>query len=216
MKSKKYFVSNAKQQKLIEFLILYCLIEKQDRFFFPFLDDTKYLEKFLFMLEEKGSLTRKDKEFKITQSGKEIYEQWLKTFDIYCDQYEIYSAIDLELGEFAWERKDELLEEEWSAYFHQERFDDLRIAVAEYYDTDPGEMIFLHWILSEDFLQHSKWQFDLYSGLYFSKLEELIEQSIHIDDLGYYDEESDEEISGEEVIEDIVREGSKIIGEHWN
>ena len=57
---------------------------------------------------------------------KDRYQDFLKNFDCYC-------AVDLGEGEFAfeefWEYEDE---DEWCSYLDQERWEDLRVAVAEF------------------------------------------------------------------------------------
>lgn len=134
---------------------------------------------------------------------KRRYEEYLSHFDLFC-------AVDLETAEFAFERIFELDDDEWDEYINDERFVDLRIAVAWFKKINPSDFVFLSF-LKEGRFDNSKpnWQFDLLSGLIWEEIEEIIDTAIQIEELGYYTE-GGEEISGMRVIEDVVRQGAKL------
>ncbi|MBU2512232.1 hypothetical protein KJ966_12910 [bacterium] len=134
---------------------------------------------------------------------KQRYEEYLAHFDLYC-------AVDLERGEFAFEKIFELDDDQWDEYINQERFVDLRIAVAWFKKINPSDFVFLSFLKEGRFdTERSNWQFDLLSGLIWEQVEEIIDSAIQIEDLTFTTE-GNETITGEMVIEDIVRQGAKL------
>lgn len=134
---------------------------------------------------------------------KQRYEEYLAHFDLFC-------AVDLEMGEYAFEKIFELDDAEWDLYINDERFVDLRIAVAWFKKINPADFVFLSFLKEGQFdIQRPNWQFDLLSGLIWEQIEEIIDSAIQIEELAYVTEEG-EEISGMEVIEDVIRQGAQL------
>lgn len=131
------------------------------------------------------------------------YEEYLAHFDLFC-------AVDLENGEFAFENIFNFEDEEWEQYINDERFTDLRIAVAWFKKINPSDFVFLSFLKEGQFdTEKNNWQFDLLSGLIWEQIEEIIDSAIQIEELAYMTSEH-EEISGMRVIEDVIREGAKL------
>jgi len=141
---------------------------------------------------------------KIVVQFKERYQDFLKNFDCFC-------AVDLEEGEFAfeefWEYEDE---DEWVDYLEQERWEDLRVAVAEYKGIDALEILFMG-MINEGRIEDKKegWQFDLVLGSVWDELVQIASSLLQVEDLAYEDEEG-KQISGETVIEDIIEQGADL------
>lgn len=134
---------------------------------------------------------------------KHRYEEYLAHFDLFC-------AVDLEKGEFAFDKIFELDDEQWDAYINQDRFVDLRIAIAWFRKINPADFVFLSFLKEGRFdIEHSHWQFDLLSGLIWQQVEEIIDTAIQIEDLAY-ESDSGEMVSGEVVIEDVIRQGASL------
>ncbi len=134
---------------------------------------------------------------------KQKYEEYLAHFDLFC-------AIDLENGVFAFEQIFELDDDEWGEYINQDIFVDLRIAVAWFKKINPADFVFLSFLKEGRFnTDKSNWQFDLLSGLIWEEVEEIVDTAIQVEDLAYVTED-DEEISGEKVIEDVIKQGAKL------
>lgn len=132
---------------------------------------------------------------------KQRYEEYLAHFDLFC-------AVDLEKGEFAFEKIFELDDDQWDSYINQERFIDLRISVAWFKKINPADFVFLSFLKEGRFdTESSNWQFDLLSGLIWQQVEEIIDTAVQIEDLGY-ESDSGANISGESVIEDVIRQGA--------
>lgn len=133
------------------------------------------------------------------------YTEFLKLFDIFC-------AVDLEEGEFAFSYADDFGSDKlsWNKFLKEDRWDDLRIAVSEFKKINPVEIVFMSFINEGRFGRDSEgWQFDLLLGSVWDEIVDICNNSIHIDDLGYRD--GHDIISGEDVIVDIVTQGSKIM-----
>jgi hypothetical protein len=141
---------------------------------------------------------------KVVVTFKERYQDFLKNFDCYC-------AVDLEEGIFAfeefWEYEDE---DEWCAYLDGERWEDLRVAVAEHKGLDPIEILFMGFI-NEGRIDDKKegWQFDLVLGSVWDELVQIASSLLQVDDLAYEDEDG-KQITGEAAINDIICQGAEL------
>ncbi len=134
---------------------------------------------------------------------KKRYEEYLAHFDLFC-------AVDLESGEFAFEKIFELDDDQWDRYINQDRFVDLRIAVAWFKKINPADFVFLSYLKEGQFnTDNSNWQFDVLSGLIWEQIGEIIDTAIQVEELGYLDENR-AEITGMQVIEDVIRQGAHL------
>ena len=133
------------------------------------------------------------------------YEEYLSHFDIYC-------AVDTESGTFAFKKIFDLEDEEWEDYLSQDRFVDLRIAVAWFKKINPADFVFLSFLKESRFdCDRAGWQFDLLSGLLWGEIEGIVDTAISIEDLAYDD--GGEKVSGERVLEDVITQGAKLNAE---
>jgi hypothetical protein len=154
-------------------------------------------------LDDKNCYTPRQKGIDKLDNLKQRYEEYLAHFDLFC-------AVDLEQGEFAFEKIFELDDDQWDAYINQERFVDLRIAVAWFKKINPADFVFLSFLKEGRFdTERPNWQFDLLSGLIWEQVEEIIDSAIQIEELAYNVDE-EEIVSGEAVIEDVIRQGAKL------
>ncbi|MDJ0841677.1 MAG: hypothetical protein QNK37_34540 [Acidobacteriota bacterium] len=132
------------------------------------------------------------------------YIDFLKNFDCYC-------AVDLEEGEFAFEEFFEIEDEsEWVEYLEQDRWEDLRVAVAEFKSLDPLEIVFMGFI-NEERVQDKNdgWQFDLVLGSLWDDIVKICNSALQAEDLAYEDEEGSR-VSGEDVLKDVLKEGADL------
>ncbi len=146
-----------------------------------------------------------------TEKGREAlrlfmarYSEFLRIFDIYC-------GVDLEAGEFAFARYFELEDEqEWKAYLRQARWDDLRVAAAEFKNIDPVEIVFMSFINEGRFgRDETGWQFDLLLGSVWDQIAKIVETAIHVDELGYGS--GRDKVPGKDVIGDVLTQGAKLL-----
>ena len=162
--------------------------------------DDEGLESLLNFMESRGTLTvEEDNYYKATDKGHEVYQDLVKQLEAYLTHFEVYANVDLELGIFGDPETDLLECDKWS---------DLRVAVAEHKGIDPYRVVFLAMLSAETFYENPDWKFDLSMGTLFQEMKEIVLEQLHVDDLGYSDSES--KVSGEEVIRDIIEQGSEL------
>ena len=162
--------------------------------------DDEGLESLLNFMESRGTLTvEEDNYYKATDKGHEVYQDLVKQLEAYVTHFEVYAYVDLEQGIFGNPETDLLEGDKWS---------DLRVAVAEHKGIDPYRVVFLAMLSAETFYENPDWKFDLSMGTLFQEMEQIALEQLHVDDLGY--SESEGKVSGEEVIRDIIEQGSEL------
>lgn len=134
------------------------------------------------------------------------YSEFLRIFDIFC-------GVDLEAGEFAFARYFELEDKQaWKSHLDQERWDDLRVAAAEFKSIDPVEIVFMSFINEGRFGRNETgWQFDLLLGSVWDEIAAIVETAIHVEDLGYGS--GSDEVQGMDVMSDVLAQGAKLLTE---
>ena len=163
--------------------------------------DDEGLESLLNFMESRGTLTvEEDNYYKATDKGHEVYQDLVKQLEAYVTHFEVYAYVDLEQGIFGDPETDLLEGDKWS---------DLRVAVAEHKGIDPYRVVFLAMLSAETFYENPDWKFDLSMGTLFQEMKQIVLEQLHVDDLGYSDSEG--EVSGEEIIRDIIEQGSELV-----
>ena len=180
-------------------------------------DDT-WLQPIIDYMFQKDVIDIDDKRgcYVIRDKGRRTLQLMTEKFQDAMAQLDIYSYVDLSIGPPEEGEPDEAF-----GYFddHTDEHEDLRVAVALYKGIDPFYLVFLS-LLAEDRLGQSKCcQYDLAldfsedteheaGSSFFREIEEIVETALTADDLGYIDDETDEEITGEAVIEDVIQRGA--------
>ena len=168
--------------------------------------DDEGLESLLNFMESRGTLTvEEDNYYKATDKGHEVYQDLVKQLEAYVTHFEVYAYVDLEQGIFGDPETDLLEGDKWS---------DLRVAVAEHKGIDPYRVVFLAMLSAETFYENPDWKFDLSMGTLFQEMKQIVLEQLHVDDLGYSDSEG--KVSGEEVIRDIIEQGSELVAKRKN
>ena len=163
--------------------------------------DDEGLESLLNFMESRGTLTvEEDNYYKATDKGHEVYQDLVKQLEAYVTHFEVYAYVDLEQGIFGDPETDLLEGDKWS---------DLRVAAAEHKGIDPYRVVFLAMLSAETFYENPDWKFDLSMGTLFQEMKQIVMEQLHVDDLGYSDSEG--KVSGEEVIRDIIEQGSELV-----
>ena len=165
--------------------------------------DDEGLESLLNFMESRGTLTvEEDNYYKATDKGHEVYQDLVKQLEAYVTHFEVYAYVDLEQGIFGDPETDLLEGEKWS---------DLRVAVAEHKGIDPYRVVFLAMLSAETFYENPDWKFDLSMGTLFDEMEQIVQEQLCVEDLGYKNDEG--QVSGEDVIRDIIDQGSRLASE---
>jgi len=128
--------------------------------------------------------------------------------------FDIFSVVDLGAGDFALAHHSEYESEaEWGRFLNDERWEDLRVAVARDLGADPVELVFAHFMQEGRFsFEAGGWEITLLEGLVWNEIEEICQSSLTVDDLGY------DEVKGEEVIREVIEQGFLLTRElsEWN
>lgn len=133
-----------------------------------------------------------------TQSGKTAFETFMKRYNEYLKVYDIYSKVDMEAGEFAftkifdYEYDENGYSAEWEAFKNEERFFDVRVAVANFKKMDAFEIVFMSFINENRFdTSVTGWQFDMLSAKTWAEISNICATAIQVSDIvEKYGEES--------------------------
>ncbi len=197
------------------------LLEKMinERLSIPiFLDDNDQdLEPVLEYLMAKGYTEIEDnKKYIHTEKGREVLSRFLQRYHDYLRHFDIYNAVDLGEGKFAFadyfefDHLESTGEGEWRRYLNEDRWEDLRVAVAGFKKLDPVEIVFMSFLNEKRFGETAEgWQFDLLLGSVWDEILEICSSALTADDLGY-EAEDGEKVSGETVMKDIISQGAEL------
>jgi len=197
----KYTLLEKDRVKFISLVLLNEIIQFQHYFPVHLTGDDIYLESFLKGLVEKGALKIDKGMYVPTDKGREElvmlydkYYEFVKFSDIFC-------AVDLERGEFAFQSiNSDMSDEEWVEFLHNERFSDVRVAVAEFKGINPFEIVFMSFLNENRFdCTQSRWQYYLTGNDIWNEIVEICNTAVSLE---YLKEEG--------VIENVVSTGSEL------
>ena len=160
-----------------------------------------FIEPYLKMMYSHGVLDIQDDQYIPTELGRqelvnlyEKYYDYLKMFDIFC-------AVDLEQGEFAFSSiGNDWSDNEWFEFLENERFSDVRVAVAEFKGLDPIEIVFLSFLNEGRFeIGNGRWEYELTGDVVWREIEEICNTAI-----------TAEYLSEDGVLEDVIKQGTEI------
>ena len=146
-----------------------------------------------------------------TQKGREALETFIQCYYEFLNVYDLYAFVDLQSGNFAFEEYLTMqTQAEWESYIDDDRWDDMRIAVASYLKIDPIKIVFMQYITEGRFgRSDSGWQFDLLIGSVWDEILDICNSAIQVKDLGYEDDLG--KVDAEDVIRDIITQGSQLM-----
>jgi hypothetical protein len=197
---KDYSITKEKREIYKGIIILNEMINNHRKF--PIVGDSNIdmLKTLLTSMSAKELVEIKNNEFVPTEKGRENLLNFYKKFWESIKIFQIFSAVDLTNGTFAYSDYWNMDEDKFLAYINQSNFDDVRIAVAEFKKIDPIELVFMDF-LSKNTIDVSSddWAFQIMSDLVWSEIIEICENAIHVEEL----EEGD-------AIINIIKQGSEL------
>jgi len=139
--------------------------------------------------------------FNVTDAGVAVYDTFMKRYPEYLRVFDIYGYVDTAVGEFAFEKFfDFNTDAEWDVYKAQQRFFDVRIAVANFKKMNPYEIVFMSFINENRFdTSRVGWQKDLMSDNVWIEIDNIVMTAIKIEDLG------------EDVMENMINRGTEVM-----
>lgn len=200
---KKYNISYAERLRFTSLVILNEMIQFQHYFPTNLNGGDAYLATYLEYMETKGIVRIDNDQFVPTDEGREElvslyakYSEYLKMFDIFC-------AVDLEKGEFAFSSITDPkfdVDGDWNDFLAQERFSDIRVAVADFKGINPIEIVFLSFLNENRFdCESDNWQVILTGDAIWNEIEEICNSAI-----------TKECLMQDDVLENVIRQGSQV------
>jgi hypothetical protein len=197
-----YTITSEHKDKFVSVLLLDYLINGGGKL--PILMDGgfKPLEPLAVKLHAKGYLQISGDRYTPTAAGRESLKLFMQRYSEYLRMYDVFSYVDLTAGEFAFSKFFDTGDDEWKAYLADERWEDVRIAVAEHKKLDPLEIVFMSFVSEGRFdLEKTGWQFDLYSGLIWGELVQVCNSALTVEQINQ---------GNETVMPDIVEQGARL------
>ena len=163
--------------------------------------DDQVLEPLFIELMAKGYVTTQGINYVATDKGEEVFANFMQRYTEYLKVYDVFSFVDLEKGEFAFSRYFDFDNDDtWNAFKNDQRFDDLRIAVALFKKIDPAEIVFMSFINENRFdVQSGGWQMDLVSDNTWTEIGNIVDTAIKPEEVGA------------DAMEDMIRQGSDLM-----
>lgn len=154
---------------------------------------------------------RNDSEYVPNAEGRNVIQKFMERYARFVYFFDVFSAVDLGAGEFAFARYFEIPDDgAWKEFLHEERFEDVRVAIAEHLGIDAVEIVFMSFIREDRFGRDAGgWQFDLLLGSVWDEILEVCNSAIDVSELGYQDGEG--WIDGSTVAEDILQQGGQVL-----
>ncbi|MBT3784255.1 hypothetical protein HOF92_04705 [bacterium] len=207
-----------KQEELhtyISIIILDKMLKKNRAFPVMLEGDDTHLEYIFDFLVKNGVMDVGDDScYFPTDKGKNLYKTFLKKYTEFVKIYDVFCAVDLEEGIFGFEKSFDYEEDVFVNYLEDDRFVDLRVTVCEFKGINPFEMVFLSFLKEKRFREpkdrsvvsgSESWQHRTVYGEIFEEIVQILNLSLHHEELGYEDEEG--VVSGEDVIKDVIEGG---------
>jgi len=129
--------------------------------------------------------------YAFTEKGQTLLDNFRQKFKEFIEFFDVFCLFDISSLEFAFASYDALNVEDWHELKSQERFKDLRIAVAEFKNIDPIEIVFMNFLNSGRIDTESElWELSLLDGSYWTEILEICNTAFHWYELGNNDVEA--------------------------
>ncbi|MBC2607196.1 hypothetical protein [Pelagicoccus albus] len=207
-----YSVSESQKQQFAGIYLLEYMINAPKVFQLMLEDGEEDLESILEWLLVRDLIEIKDQErYAPTEKGRKALEKFMGRYSDFLTFFDVFCAVDLGEGSFAFADYYSFDgEDAWRNYLAQERWEDLRVAVANYKGIDPVEIVFMSFLNEGRFGRtETGWEFDLLLGSVWDEILQICNSALQVEQLGYDDDEG--EVPGEAVIQDVIAQGLNLI-----
>ena len=206
MTSEDYTLVEQRRNEFAGIFLLHYMITAPHNFAVEMQSGEEELRPLLDMLVSRGCLNAEAGYYVPSALGQEQLDRFMEKYVEYLIIYDVYSAVDLSMGEFAFEHYFDFEDDAaWYAYLDDARWEDLRVGVADYKDMDPLEIVFMSFVREGRFGGEGETSF---LGIIDGACDDILEicnAALHEEDLGYDD------VSGEAVLEDILSHGTELV-----
>lgn len=150
-----------------------------------------------------------DRCYRVSSLGHATMAAFRKRYQKLLRYFDVFAAVDLGAGEFALAFHQKIqTEAAWQQFLDDDRWEDLRVPVALFLDADPIELVFAHFMQEGRFdFSQGGWEVSLLEGVIWNEIESICQDSLTIEDLSY------DEVSGEEVMAEVVERGFLLVRE---
>lgn len=160
--------------------------------------------------------------FVVTEQGNQVlnnlrvrYTEYLDMFDIYC-AVDLSAEADVNQDQFAFQRfYDDSLADltAWKMYLALPRWQDLRLAVAEFKKTDPVEIVFMSFLKQGRFnTTKPGWEFELALGSVWNEMLQVCNTALCVNDLATTAPDGTV-YPGTAIVEEIIKRGTAVMFE---
>ena len=208
--NKTYSVSEEEKKEFASAYLLERMIKGKMTFPLWLEGNDKDLEQVLEFMLTRDYVEIQNDRYVAAAKGRKVLANFSRRYTDYLKNFDVFCAVDLEEGNFAFESWLEIEDDDiWDAYLSEDRWEDLRVAVAAYKGLNPVEIVFMSFLNEQRFGDAGEgWQFDLLLGSIWDEILEICNTALTVDDLGY--EGEDGPVSGKSVIEDIMKQGAEL------
>lgn len=150
-------------------------------------------------------------EFVITKRGLEHVQSFLARYSAFMEEYDVFSGVDLKAKDFAIRYYNTFQDEpEWHGFLQEERWEDLRIAIAEYQGFDATEITFMRFVHDSRFGRYNNmWNYECLLGAIWDEIQGVCNNSVRLKTLACQHSEQ----SSETLLQDILDRGRKLMQE---
>jgi DNA-binding PadR family transcriptional regulator len=198
---KKYVVTPELKNRFIGIVLINQMINFQKYFPAKLEQDDTYLGDYLKNLEKNGLAVITKGKYVPTEKGREYLSNFFSKYYEYLKMFDIYCAVDLEKGEFAFSNiGEDFSDDTWIKYLNEERFSDVRVAVAEFKKLDPMEIVFMSFVNEARFeTSEYRWQYNLTGDKVWEDIAEICNTAV-----------SCEYLLADDVIQNVIKKGTEI------
>ncbi|MFQ3225286.1 MAG: hypothetical protein ACI8Z5_001543 [Lentimonas sp.] len=215
--SEPYTVAASQKMQFAGIYLLEYMINHPKRFSVLLQADEEDLESILeWLLVRDYVEIKEDNTYLATSNGQTALKQFMARYSDFLNVFDIYCAVDLGLGEFAFASYfDDSDQASWKNFLAAERWEDMRVAVAQFKAIDPVEIVFMSFLNENRFGRDQiGWQFDLLLGSVWDDILNLCNTAVQVEQLSYESEAGI--VTGESVMEDIINQGTDLFIELKN
>lgn len=161
-----------------------------------------YLDHHFKVMLSKGLLEVNDGAYVPTPLGRTELEQFYAKYSEYLKLFDIFCAVDLTDGVFAFEEINNPAfdDDRWTDYLSNDRFSDVRVAVAQFKGINPIEIVFMSFLTENRFeVGAERWQHNLTGNDVWNEIIDICNTAITKE---YLDQDG--------VLENVVKQGAEI------
>jgi len=203
----KYIFDEDKRELYSAIIVLDAIYDKGHRFVSNLLslDDQLLLPVFNRMVEKGLLIINDDHVYVPTDKGTEFIENFYQRYGEFIKLYDLYCAVDLTAGEFAFSKILDMEESEFQKYLVNDRWEDVRVAVCEFKKIDAMQIVFLSFV-RENRIDTTQigWQKNLVEDAIWDEITNICNSAVSAEYLSKDDQIKNIVITGSELLKTLL------------